>query len=237
MFDLQGYGRFILLGAESEAGLGGMALTVVLALLSLAVALGLGAAGALARLSRNAVARGVAGTYTTLIRGVPNLVWLFLIFYGGQNLVNAIGDWLGWDYVDVDPFVAGILTLGIIYGAYMTETFRGAILAVNHGEIEAGHAYGMTPMQVFRRITLPASIRHALPGIGNNWLVLVKDTALVSVIGLKDMVWNAQQAGNTLREPFTFYLYVLLLFLLITAVSDVVLRWLNRRYTVGVRRI
>ena len=172
---------------------------------------------------------------------------MMIIFFGGQLLVNDIGfrltelgeSWgipLGWDYVDINPFMAGTLTIGFIFGAYMTETFRGAILAVPRGEIEAGYAYGMTPLQVFFRITLPASVRHALPGFGNNWLGLAKTTALVSVIGLHDMVYNAGQAGGTTREPFTFYVVVAGLFLLITAVSDVVLRWLNRRYSAGVRR-
>ena len=201
----------------------------------------------MAKLSKNPIARAVAGLYTTIVRGIPDLVLMMIIFFGGQLLVNDVGyrltelgeAWgvpLGWDYVDINPFLAGTITIGFIFGAYMTETFRGAILAVNRGEIEAGYAYGMTPLQVFFRITLPASVRHALPGFGNNWLVLAKTTALVSVIGLHDMVYKAGQAGGTTREPFTFYLVVAGLFLLITAVSDVVLRWLNRRYSVGVRR-
>ena len=225
----------------------GMLLTIAVALLSLLIAVLLGAAGALAKLSRNRFARFLAGVYTTLVRGVPDLVLMMMIFFGGQLLVNDIGfrlselgkeiGWpIGWDYIDVNPFIAGTLTIGFIFGAYMTETFRGAILAVSRGEIEAGYAYGMTPVQVFLRITLPACVRHALPGFGNNWLVLAKTTALVSVIGLHDMVYNAGQAGGTTRQPFTFYLVVAGLFLLITACSDVVLRWLNRRYSVGVRR-
>lgn len=225
----------------------GMLLTVAVALLSLLIAVVLGAVGAVARLSKNRVARFMAGIYTTVVRGVPDLVLMMIIFFGGQLLVNDIGyrlaelgeRWdlpIGWDYIDVNPFIAGTLTIGFIFGAYMTETFRGAILAVSHGEIEAGYAYGMTPAQVFFRITLPSSVRHALPGFGNNWLVLAKTTALVSVIGLHDMVYKAGQAGGTTREPFTFYLVVACLFLLITAVSDVGLRWLNRRYSAGVRR-
>ena len=227
MFDLHGYLPFIL---------DGMVLTVLVAVCSLALSVVLGIFGAVARLSNSVIARTVAGVYTTIIRGVPDLVLMTIIYFGGQILLNDIGDKLGWGYVDVDPFTAGVLTIGFIFGAYMTETFRGGILAVTRGEIEAGHAYGMTARQVLVRITLPLMVRHALPGFGNNWLVLAKTTALVSVIGLHDMVFNAAQAGGATRQPFTFYLVVALLFLLITAVSDVGLRWLNKRFTVGVRK-
>jgi len=227
MFDLHGYLPLIL---------DGMKLTVAVALLSLAIAMVFGMLGALAKLSKSKTARLVAGVYTTIIRGVPDLVLMTLVFFGGQIAVNNLGDALGWDYVDVDPFTAGVLSIGFIFGAYMTETFRGAIMAVPRGEIEAGQAYGMTPVQCFCRITLPQMVRHALPGFGNNWLVLAKTTALVSVIGLHDMVYNAQLAGGSTRQPFTFLLVVAFLFLIITAVSDLGLRWANRRYSVGVRR-
>ena len=214
----------------------GMLLTIELALLSLFFALALGLLGAVAKLSNNRSAKFVAGLYTTLIRGVPDIVLMFIIFFGGQLGVNVIGDSLGLDYIEISEFTAGVVTIGFIFGAYMAETFRGAILAVPRGEIEAGYAYGMTPIQVFHRITFPACVRHALPGFGNNWLVLAKTTALVSVIGLEDMVFRATQAGGSLRQPFTFYLVVAVLYLVITAVSDVGLRWLDKRYSVGVRR-
>lgn len=216
--------------------LGGMLVTIELALASLLLAVVLGMVGAVAKLSGSRVARAIAGIYTTIIRGVPDIVLMFVIFFGGQLLVNNIGDRLGWDYIEISEFTAGVVTIGFIFGAYMAETFRGGILAVPRGEIEAGHAFGMTRAQVFFRITLPASVRHALPGFGNNWLVLAKATALVSVIGLEDMVFRAGQAGGTTRQPFTFYLVVAMLYLIITAVSDVGLRRVNKRYSVGVRR-
>ncbi len=216
--------------------LSGFALTVALALGSLVISLVLGMIGAVAKLSKSVVARTIAGVYTTIVRGVPDLVMMLLIFFGGQLLVNDIGDALGWDYIDIDPFTAGTLTIGFIFGAYMTESFRGGILAVSRGEIEAGYAYGMTATQVFFRVTFPQMVRHALPSFGNNWLVLAKTTALVSVIGLHDMVFNAGQAGGATRQPFTFFFVVALLFLVITGVSDLGLRWVNRRYSVGVRK-
>jgi His/Glu/Gln/Arg/opine family amino acid ABC transporter permease subunit len=196
----------------------------------------LGMIGALAKLSRSRIARSIAGVYTTVIRGIPDLVLMTLIFFGGQIVVNNIGEKLGWDYIDVNPFIAGVITIGFIFGAYMAESFRGGILAVSRGEIEAGYAFGMTPLKVFLRITLPAMVRHALPSFGNNWLVLTKATALVSVIGLQDLVYNASVAGGSTRKPFTFFLTAAFLYLIITGVSDIGVRWLDRRYSVGVRR-
>jgi len=227
MLDLHGYLPFILKG---------MVLTVTVAVGSLALSVVLGMLGAAGKLSHSLIAKTIAGVYTTIIRGVPDLVLMLLIFFGGQIAVNNLGDAMGWDYIDIDPFTAGVLTIGFIFGAYMTETFRGAILAVPRGEIEAGLAYGMTETQTLLRITLPQMVRHALPGFGNNWLVLAKATALVSVIGLHDMVYNAGQAGGTTRQPFTFYFVVALLYLAITASSEVLLRWAARRASVGVRK-
>jgi len=213
----------------------GLALTVQVALLSLVIACALGMLTAAAKLSDSGVARFVGGVYTTLIRGIPDLVLMTLLFFGGQIAINRLTDALGLGYVDVSPFAAGVVTIGFIFGAYMGETFRGAILAVPRGEIEAGVAFGMTPARVFFRITLPAMLRHALPGFGNNWLVLMKTTALVSVIGLHDMVFKAGQAGGATRQPFSFYLLVAVLFLALTALSNLGLRYLERRATVGVR--
>ena len=210
--------------------LDGMVLTVAVAVLSLCIACILGVLTAAAKLSKSVAARTAAGVYTTLIRGIPDLVLMTLLFFGGQIAVNQLTDALGLGYVDLSPFAAGTITIGFIFGAYMGETFRGAMLAVARGEIEAGQAFGMTPARVFFRITLPAMIRHALPGFGNNWLVLMKTTALVSVIGLHDMVFKAGQAGGATRQPFSFYLLVALLFLAMTAASNFGLRRLARRY-------
>ena len=228
MFDLHGYLPMILEG---------MGLTIEVALLSLLISVILGLFGAIAKLSKSKIARSTATVYTTLIRGIPDLVLMTIIFYGGQIIVNNIGDSLGWDYIDISPFVAGTLTIGFIFGAYMTETFRGGILAVSSGEIEAARAFGMSNWKVFCRVTLPLMVRHALPGFGNNWMVLAKTTALVSVIGLHDMVYNAGVAGGATRQPFTFFLVVAMLFLCITGLSDLGLRWANRRFSIGVRKV
>jgi His/Glu/Gln/Arg/opine family amino acid ABC transporter permease subunit len=215
----------------------GTVVTVQLALASLALSVLLGLIGASAKLAANRASRGVANAYTTLVRGVPDLVLMMLLFYGGQQIVNDLGSATGlWDYVEINQFIAGVWSIGFVFGAYMTETFRGAILAIPRGQIEAGISCGMMPLLIFRRITWPQMVRHALPSFTNNWLVLIKATALVSVIGLHDLVWNASTAGRSVREPFTFMFAVLIIYLMLTACSDVGLRWLDRRYNVGVDR-
>lgn len=214
----------------------GATVTLAVALSSLAIAALLGLAGALAKLSRSRLARGLAGTYTTLIRGVPDLVLMLLVFYGGQLGINALAPMLGHeDYIDIDPFAAGVLTIGFIFGAYLTEAFRGALLAVPPGQREAGLAFGMSPRQVLWRITLPQMLRHALPGISNNWLVLIKSTAIVSVIGLSDLMTRGKQAAGTTREPFTFFLAVGVIYLVFTSVSELFFAWAQRRLAVGTR--
>lgn len=218
--------------------LDGTLVTVQLAIGSLILAVLFGLLGASAKLSSSRVLQKFAGSYTTLIRGVPDLVLMMLLFYGGQQIINDLGAWTGWwDYVEINQFSAGVFSIGFVFGAYMTETFRGAILAIPRGQIEAGIACGMTPIKIFLRITWPQMVRFALPSFTNNWLVLVKATALVSVIGLHDLVWNASTAGRSVREPFTFMFAVLIIYLILTAVSDVGLRWLDRKYSVGVRRV
>ncbi|WP_117234333.1 ABC transporter permease [Vibrio maerlii] len=246
MLDLQGYEASIFKGAI---------LTVEVAVLSLTLSVILGMLGALAKLAPYRWARAIATLYTTIIRGIPDLVLMMLIFFGGQILLNnslySINEWLNewftssdpnheWtsylpDYIDVSPFIAGVLTIGFIFGAYMAETFRGAIMAVDKGEMEAAKAYGMSGPMAFRRILLPQMIRHALPGFGNNWLVLLKTTALVSIIGLEDMVRVSSLAAGSTKMPFTFYMAVALIFLLLTAVSTGLLKLVERKFSIHAR--
>lgn len=229
MLDLHGYGPRLLEGAG---------VTLQLAVFSLALALILGLLTASAKLSRRWLPRKVATLYTTVIRGVPDLVLMLLLFFGGQILLNTITDaiydrfGLDW-YINLNAFAAGVITIGFIFGAYMGETFRGAFMAVENGQIEAGKAYGMTPWLVFRRIQFPQMMRHALPGISNNWMVLLKTTALVSVIGLSDMVRVAAEASRATHEPFTFLIPVAIVYLLIASVSEWLFVWLQKRYNVG----
>jgi His/Glu/Gln/Arg/opine family amino acid ABC transporter permease subunit len=225
---LHGYG---------PALLGGLFTTLSVAALSLAVACLFGLAGAAARLSSSRALQGLALAYTTLIRGLPDLVLMLLIFYGGQIALNALAAQQGWGYIDVPPYAAGVLTLGFIYGAYLAETFRGAILAIPRGQSEAALAYGLRPLQVWRRIVLPQMVRHAVPGFTNNWLVMVKATALVSIIGLDDLVHRANLAASATREPFTFFVLIAGIYLALTTVSLAALAWVSRRYSLGVKEL
>jgi histidine transport system permease protein len=222
-----GYGPLLLAGTWE---------TIKLALLSLVAAFALGLIGAAAKLSPNRALAAAGTFYTTLIRAVPDLVLMLLLFYSIQIAVNDFTDYAGLDQFDIDPFVAGVITLGFIYGAYFTETFRGAFLSVPRGQLEAGAAYGMSPGRVFARIMFPQMMRFALPGIGNNWQVLVKATALVSIIGLADVVKASQDAGRSTLRFFFFTLLAGAIYLAITTVSNFVLMWLEKRYSVGVRR-
>ena len=215
----------------------GLVLTLQVSALSLAIACVFGLLGAAAKLSQSRVAQISADVYTTLIRGMPELVLMLLIFYGGQIAINRLAESQGWGYIDIPPFIAGVLTIGFIFGAYLTETFRGAILAVPKGQAEAGIAFAMSPAMIMRRIVLPQMVRHAIPGFSNNWLIMIKASALVSIIGLDDMIHRAGLAAATTRAPFTFYMAVALIYLTLTSVSIFLLSRLEARYSLGVKKV
>ena len=223
---LQGFGPLLAQGTW---------MTIKLALLSLALSLLLGLIGASAKLSPLRLLRIPATLYTTLIRSVPDLVIMLLLFFSLQIWLNNLTEWLDTEQIDINPFAAGVLTLGFIYGAYFTETFRGAFQSVPAGQLEAAVAYGMNRRQVFVRVLFPQMMRFALPGIGNNWQVLIKATALVSIIGLADLVKAAQDAGKSTYQLFYFLVLAALIYLMITSASNFVLRRLERRYSAGAR--
>ncbi len=233
MFDLAGYGPQLLSGTVT---------TIELSLLSLLVSFLLGLLGATAKLSKHRIFKGVATIYTTIIRGVPDLVLMLLIFYSLQIWVNDFTGWLNnlqstYSFgLQLDPFTSGTITLGFIYGAYFTETFRGAFLAVPKGQLEAARAFGMRSGLVFRRVLFPQMMRHALPGLGNNWQVILKATALVSIIGLSDVIKAAQAAGEATYRSFFFICIAGAVYLVLTILSNGVLMLLERKYAIGVRR-
>ncbi|GAB2943833.1 histidine ABC transporter permease HisQ [Hafnia psychrotolerans] len=214
----------------------GTLVTLELAISSVVLAVIIGLIGAGGKLSKSRLISGFFGCYTTLIRGVPDLVLMLLIFYGLQIVLNSLTESVGMAQIDIDPLGAGIITLGFIYGAYFTETFRGAFMAVPRGQIEAATAFGFSGAQIFRRILFPAMMRFALPGIGNNWQVILKATALVSLLGLNDVVKATVLAGKGTYQPFYFAIVAGVIYLVFTTVSNGVLLWLERRYSLGVKR-
>ncbi|MBW1998204.1 MAG: ABC transporter permease [Deltaproteobacteria bacterium] len=211
MLDLKGYGWMLWRGAE---------LTIAVGLLSMFVACVLGLIGAWGKLARGKLPRFVADTYTTVIRGVPELVLILLVYYGMPTLIQDFATLMGKEVmVNLNPFAAGVITIGFIYGAFSTEVFRGAYLAVPRGQIEAARAVGMSSAKAFRRIILPQMWRFALPGLGNVWMVLIKATALISVIQLPELMRSADIAARATRRPFTCFLAASLIYLGITIVS------------------
>jgi His/Glu/Gln/Arg/opine family amino acid ABC transporter permease subunit len=215
--------------------LAGLKITLLLALTTVVIGLTLGMLLALAKLSpRPWVSRPVFAV-TNFLRGIPEFLILLVVFYGGaQVLSDMAGE--GGTPLNISPFGAGVFALSIVFGSYASETFRAAFLSVPKGQVEAGLAYGFSPLQIFRRIQLPQIWRVALPGVANLWQGLVKDTALVSIVGLDDLMRKTNQAAQTTREPFTFYLVAALIFLAVTLVSMAFFAWMERRSSRGVRR-
>ncbi|MGE3967303.1 MAG: ABC transporter permease [Dongiaceae bacterium] len=229
LIDFRGYGWMLGEGVQ---------VTILVGVCSIALALVLGLIGCWGKLSGNRAARIAADIYTTVVRGVPELVLIILVYYGITTLLQyllqlALGEEV---LIDIDRFSAGVITLGVIYGAFATEVFRGAFLAIPKGQVEAAKAAGMSPLLMFRRIMMPQAWRYALPGLGNLWLVLIKATALMSVIQLDELMRKSDIAARAVKLPFTFYFAASVIYLGITVVSMLLQHraeaWANR----GVRR-
>lgn len=221
---LQGYLPFLLDGAR---------VTVALALLSFLGSIVFGLIGVTAKLSRIGAIRALAGGYTTVIRGVPELIVILLIYYGLPILLRDGLQAAGFQNVRVDlnPFAVGVLTLSLIYGAFATEVFRGAYQALPVGQIEAAKAIGMRPLRTAFRVILPQMVPLCLAGMSNIWMVIVKATALMSAIQLDELMRKADLAAGATRRPFDMILAAAAIYLVITAVSVLVQHWLQYRVT------
>jgi polar amino acid transport system permease protein len=222
--DLQGFG---------PALAAGVLMTIQLALSALCLGLVLGLLGALAKTSPHRILQWLGGTYSTLVRGIPELLWVLLIYFGTVSSMRAIGHLFGIPNLSLSAFAAGVIALGLCFGAYATEVFRGAMLAIPKGHREAGLALGMSRSRIFIKLVMPQMWRIALPGLGNLFMILMKDTALVSVIGLEEVMRHAQIAVTTTKRPFTFYMVAAFLYLAMTALSMVGLAWLEKRASIG----
>jgi His/Glu/Gln/Arg/opine family amino acid ABC transporter permease subunit len=217
--------------------LAGCLVTLQLAIVSLGAGLILGLLLAGAKLSRSLALRTFAEVYTTFIRAVPEFLIILLFYFGSERLVQSLLDMVGISVrFELPRFLAAVIGLTAIFAAYAAEVFRGAYLSVPEGQIEAGKACGMSNAQIFARIRLPQMWRFAIPGLGNLWMVLLKDTSLAAVIAVDDLLRQAKIASESTRAPLTFYLAAGALYLMMTGLSDLVREKLEQRAQRGVAR-
>ncbi|WP_413739324.1 ABC transporter permease [Sodalis sp. RH14] len=227
-FGPEGWGPMLLSGAL---------MTVALAVSGFLLAGIIGALFAWAKISGNRPVRCVADIYTTVIRGIPDLLIIYLLYFGGSQALTSLGRLFGdGQFISFPGFLAGMLAVGIAAGAQQTEVFRGAFLTIAPGELEAATSLGMTASVRMRRIIIPLLLRHALPGMGNVWQLVLKAAALVSVTGLAELMNKAQTGAGSTGKPFDFYCAAALLYLVISACSGWSLGKAETYYSRGVRR-
>lgn len=196
---------------------------------SLVMAVLFGLIGSAAKLSKSRIARGLAAVYTVVFRGTPELLVLLIVYFGSAITLTSLAQAIDPEiqFVDIPPFWAGAFAIALVVGAYMTETFRGAFLGVDYGQIEAARALGLSTFQTFVYVRIPQMWRLALPNFGNHMLSIMKDTALISVIGLEEIVFVAEIATTVTLKPFTMYFVVALIYLAITTAITYAVAWLE----------
>jgi octopine/nopaline transport system permease protein len=227
-FGARGWGAAMLMGAL---------MTLAVAACGFLFGALIGVFAAFAKIGGGRVARGLADAYTTILRGIPDLLVIYLFYFGGGSILTPIGHLLGASgFISLPGFLAGSLAIGIVSGAYHTEVFRGAYRAVSRGELEAAEAVGMPKLLKFRRILAPLALRHALPGLGNVWQVVLKESALVSVTGVVELLREAQIGAGSTRQAFDFFIAAAALYLAITSLSGVALERVERCLNRGIRR-
>ncbi len=224
MFDLSGFGWQLLQGA---------AVTLEVAFLSLGFGIVLGVAGAAAKLSPRAWVREPVTLLTNLVRGVPEFLILLIVYFSLPDILSGLA---GTD-VSISPLAGGVVALSAVFGAYASETFRGGFAAVPKGQLEAARAFGMPRARIFARIHLPQAWRFALPGISNLWQTLLKDTSLVSVLGLEEIMRKADIAAQVTKRPFNFYVAAALIYLVFVLLSGPAFAWLEARSNRGLARV
>jgi len=217
--------------------LAGTLLTLQISFCGYLIGLGLGLLGAWGKLSGNRTSFLISETYTTLVRAVPELLLILLLYYSGSEAIARVLALIGQgEQIQVNGFAAAVATLGFVQGAYSTEVLRGAILSVPKGQMEAAKAYGMPAVLRFRRILFPLMFRYALPGLNNLWVNILKDSSLISVVGLSELVFTSKTAASGTKHYFFFYTVAGLVFMVLTTLSNVGVGVLERRVNRGVRR-
>lgn len=211
----------------------GLRATLQIAFGAYLLGLVIGILGALGKLYGGRFLKLCLEIYTTLIRAVPELVLILLLYFAGTSLLNQILEASGFNAVDISGVAAGIVVLGLVQGAYATEIVRGALLAVPKGDSDAAVAFGMSRIKAFRRITLPAMIPLALPGLANLWMIVTKDTALLAVVGFEELALVTKQAASKSRLYLEAFAVAAFLYLSITLVSNYFFKLLEKRTTRG----
>ena len=210
----------------------GLVRSLEIAVGSFGIGVLIGIGGAYGKLYGGPIVRDLLEVYTTIVRAVPELVLILLLYFAGADLINRAIEAFGYARIDINGLIAGIGVLAFVQGAYATEVLRGAILAVPQGQIEAGRAYGMSPGLMLRRITLPSMLPFAIPGLANLWLIATKDTALLAVVGFNELTQETRQAAGATKAYFTFYVAAGVLYLLLTLFSNVIIarieKWSRR---------
>ncbi|MBX3570284.1 MAG: ABC transporter permease subunit [Rhizobiaceae bacterium] len=219
-FDPPGWGGVLLLG---------LAKSILIAVGAYGIGLLIGIGGAYGKLYGGPVTRDLMEVYTTIVRAVPELVLILLLYFAGTDLINRVLEAFGYQRIDVNGLVAGIGVLAVVQGAYATEVIRGAILSVPQGQIEAARAYGMPPVTMLRRVTLPAMLPFAIPGLANLWLIATKDTALLAIVGFSELTQATRQAAGSTKAYFTFFMAAGALYLALTLVSNLAIARIEGR--------
>ena len=215
----------------------GAAMSISIALLAYSLGLIIGIIGALCKLDGSPLTRGIMDGYTTLVRAVPELILILILYYAGTATLNQLLESAGYETVAINGFVAAVLVLGFVQGAYSTEVLRAAIQAIPVGQMEAAKAYGMSPWLIFRRITLPSMLPYAIPGLANLWLIVTKDTALIAVVGYTELALATRQAAGNTKMYFTFFMVAGLIYLIITLISQKGFAILEKRVRRGQRKL
>ncbi len=176
----------------------------------------------------------IANIYTTVIRGVPELLVIYLFFFGGSGAIMFVASMFGYkDYIEINAFVTGSFAIGIISGAYSTEVFRGAIQSIDKGQFEAAKVLGFSKFKQFYKIVLPQMLRLAIPNLSNVWQITLKDTSLISVTGLVEIMRQSYIAAGSTRDPLFFYSFAAVLYLLLTFISMKLINKLEVKYSRG----
>ncbi|MCW3478619.1 ABC transporter permease subunit [Neisseriaceae bacterium JH1-16] len=209
----------------------GAMVTLQISLGAFAIGLVIGLTVAMVKMTCNGSLKALANGYTTVCRAVPELLLILLLYYAGSDLINAIAALFGHGPVEVNGFMAAVVVLGIVQGAYAAEIIRGAVQAIPAGHIEAAKAFGARRGFIVRRIILPEMMPYALAGLSNLWLVLIKDSALISVVGYNELLFTTKQAAGSTREYLLFYLSVAAIYLTVTLVSNAVFGRFERSFS------